>query len=394
MKIVIAPDSFKESLSAVSVAACIEKGFREIFPDAEYVTLPLADGGEGTVDVLLQGLAGHKRTHQVEGPLGALVNAEWAMLEPSDSNPNKTALIEIAAASGLDLLKPEQRDPLVASSFGTGQLILEAIEQGAQTIILGLGGSAANDGGAGIVQALGGRLLDSKVQDDDGQELNRGGAALAELASIDLTGLDSRCADIELIVACDVDNPLCGDNGASHVFGPQKGATPDQVLILDKALANFAQIAESQGCVGGDDPVHKRTGYGAAGGTPMGLGLLFNMQIKPGIEMVLDVLQADEILKGADLVITGEGQMDNQTLQGKTPYGIAKRASLQGIPTIGIAGSLGTEVEALYGEMSSLFGTVRSPQPLNQVLQEAEMNLARTARNIAATLKLGRKILS
>lgn len=388
MKIVIAPDSFKESLSAVSVAACIEKGFRKIFPDAEYVTLPLADGGEGTVDVLLQGLAGQKRTHQVEGPLGALVSAEWAMLEPSAQNPNKTTLIEIAAASGLDLLKPEQRVPLIASSFGTGQLILAAIERGAQTIILGLGGSATNDGGAGIVQALGGLLLD-----DYGQELGRGGAALAELASIDLTGLDSRCADIELIVACDVDNPLCGDNGASHIFGPQKGATSEQVLMLDKALANFAQIAESQGCVGGE-PVQERAGYGAAGGTPMGLGLLFNMQIKPGIEMVLDVLQADEVLKGADLVITGEGQMDNQTLQGKTPYGIAKRASLQGIPTIGIAGSLGTEVEALYGEMSSLFGTVRSPQPLNQVLKEAEMNLTRTARNIAATLKLGRKILS
>ncbi|WP_086774009.1 glycerate kinase [Vibrio coralliirubri] len=387
MKIVIAPDSFKESLSAVSVAAYIEKGFREIFPDAEYVTLPLADGGEGTVDVLLQGLAGQKRTHQVEGPLGALVNAEWAMLEPSDSNPNKTALVEIAAASGLDLLTPEQRDPLVASSFGTGQLILEAIERGAQTIILGLGGSATNDGGAGIVQALGGRLLDQKEQ-----ELNRGGAALAELASIDLTGLDSRCADIELIVACDVDNPLCGDNGASHIFGPQKGATPEQVLLLDKALANFAQVAESQGCIRGDDSVHKRTGYGAAGGAPMGLGLLFNMQIKPGIEMVLDVLQADEVLKGADLVITGEGQMDNQTLQGKTPYGIAKRASLQGIPTIGIAGSLGTEVEALYSEMNSLFGTVRSPQTLEKVLQEADINLTRTARNIAATLRLGHKI--
>ncbi|MEZ9685059.1 glycerate kinase [Vibrio atlanticus] len=393
MKIVIAPDSFKESLSAVSVAACIEKGFREIFPDADYVTLPLADGGEGTVDVLLQGLAGQKRTNKVQGPLGTLISAEWAMLEPSVQSSKRTALIEIAAASGLDLLKPEQRDPLIASSFGTGQLILEAIEQGAQTIILGLGGSATNDGGAGIVQALGGRLLDSKGQDSNGQELNRGGAALAELASIDLTGLDSRCADVELIVACDVDNPLCGDNGASHVFGPQKGATPDQVLILDKALANFAQIAESQGCVGGDDPVHKRTGYGAAGGTPMGLGLLFNIQIKPGIEMVLDVLQADDLLKGADLVITGEGQMDNQTLQGKTPYGMAKRASLQGIPTIAIAGSLGTEVETLYGEMSSLFGTVRSPQSLDQVLPEAELNLTRTARNIAATLKVGHAIL-
>ncbi len=397
MKIVIAPDSFKESLSAVSVAACIEKGFREIFPDADYVTLPLADGGEGTVDVLLQGLAGQKRTHQVEGPLGALVNAEWAMLEPSDRNPNKTALIEIAAASGLDLLTPEQRNPLIASSFGTGQLILEAIEQGAESIILGLGGSATNDGGAGIVQALGGRLLvskgqDGKGQDSTGQELGRGGAALAELASIDLTGLDSRYADVELIVACDVDNPLCGDKGASHVFGPQKGATPEQVLMLDKALANFAQVAETQGCVDGGESVQKRMGYGAAGGSPMGLGLLFNMQIKPGIEMVLDVLQADDVLKGADLVITGEGQMDNQTLQGKTPYGIAKRASLQGIPTIGIAGSLGTEVEALYGEMSSLFGTVRSPQTLEKVLQEAELNLTRTARNIAATLRLGHKI--
>ncbi|PME60745.1 glycerate kinase [Vibrio lentus] len=388
MKIVIAPDSFKESLTAVSVAACIEKGFREIFPDADYVTLPLADGGEGTVDVLLQGLAGQKRTHQVEGPLGGLVSADWAMLEPSVQSSKRTALIEIAAASGLDLLTPEQRDPLVASSFGTGQLILEAIEQGAQTIILGLGGSATNDGGAGIVQALGGRLLDNT-----GKELRRGGAALAELVSIDLTDLDSRYTDVELIVACDVDNPLCGDNGASHIFGPQKGATPEQVLLLDKALANFVKVAESQGCVGGDDPVHSREGYGAAGGTPMGLGLLFNMQIKPGIEMVLDVLQADDVLKGADLVITGEGQMDNQTLQGKTPYGIAKRASLQGIPTIGIAGSLGTEVEALYGEMSSLFGTVRSPQSLDQVLMEAENNLTRTARNIAATLKLGRKIL-
>ncbi|MEZ9319934.1 glycerate kinase [Vibrio sp. 10N.286.51.E5] len=387
MKIVIAPDSFKESLSALSVAACIEKGFREIFPDADYVTLPLADGGEGTVDVLLQGLFGEKRHSQVEGPLGQPVNAEWAMLEPSDQNPKKTALIEIAAASGLDLLKPEQRDPLIASSFGTGQLILEAIEQGAQTIILGLGGSATNDGGAGIVQALGGTLLDNA-----GQELNRGGVALADLSSIDLTGLDSRYADIELIVACDVDNPLCGDNGASHVFGPQKGATPEQVLMLDKALANFAQVAETQGCVDGGESVQKRMGYGAAGGSPMGLGLLFNMQIKPGIEMVLDVLQADDVLKGADLVITGEGQMDNQTLQGKTPYGIAKRASLQGIPTIGIAGSLGTEVEALYGEMSSLFGTVRSPQTLEKVLQEAELNLTRTARNIAATLRLGHKI--
>ena len=317
MRIVIAPDSFKESLDAVFVAKCIENGFREVFPNAEYVALPLADGGEGTVDVLLQGLAGKKRVTRVEGPLGELVNAEWAMLEPSTRTSKKTALIEIAAASGLDLLTPEQRDPLMASSYGTGQLILEAMQQGAQTIILGLGGSATNDGGAGVVQALAGKLLNSK-----GHELSRGGAALSELASIDLADIDSRCTDIELIVARDVDNPLCGDNGASHIFGPQKGATLEQVLMLDKALAHFAQVSESQGCVEGKQSIYERTGYGAAGGTPMGLSLLFNMRIKPGIEMVLDVLQADEILKGADLVITGEGQMDNQTLQGKHLMGL------------------------------------------------------------------------
>ncbi|MDK9736770.1 glycerate kinase [Vibrio sp. D404a] len=389
MKIVIAPDSFKESLAAVSVAACIEKGFREIFPDAEYVTLPLADGGEGTVDVLLQGLSGNKYQTEVMGPLGDKVMAEWAMLEPSNTNPKRTALIEIAAASGLDLITPEQRNPMIASSFGTGQLMLEAIEQGAEVIILGLGGSATNDGGAGIVQALGGKLLD-----DEGKQITLGGLALSELAAIDLSDLDDRLNDIDLTVACDVANPLCGESGASHIFGPQKGASPEQVMRLDSALHHFAQIAMQQHPTLSLSDTLERSGYGAAGGTPMGLSLLFSMQLKPGIEMVLDTLNADEALKGASLVITGEGQMDNQTLQGKTPYGIAFRAQKQGIPTIGIAGSLGTEVDELYSAMASLFGTVRSPQPLSQVLEEAEANLTRTARNIAATLKLGHSILS
>jgi len=384
MKIVIAPDSFKESLAAVAVAACIENGFREIFPSAEYVTLPLADGGEGTVDVLLQGLSGQKHFTEVEGPQGKPVSAMWAILDKSPANPKQTALIEIAAASGLDLLTAEERNPLITSTFGTGQLILAAINQGAESIIIGLGGSATNDGGAGIVQALGGRLLTN-----DGQEIGKGGQALSELASIDLSGVDKRCQDIELIVACDVTNPLCGEQGASHTFGPQKGATKTDVLALDNALSQFATVAQQQ-----DQPDHQHSAsYGAAGGTPLGLSLLFNLQIKPGIEMVLDVLQANNVLNGANLVITGEGQMDNQTLQGKTPYGIAKRASLQGIPTIGIAGSLGSEIEDLYTEINCVFGTVRSPQNLPQVLREAEQNLTCTARNIAATLQLGANIV-
>jgi glycerate kinase len=383
MKIVIAPDSFKGSLDAVSVAVCIEKGFRDIFPAAEYVTFPLADGGEGTVDVLLQGLFGEKIFSGVKGPLGNPVNAMWAMLERSDINTKKTALIEISAASGLDLLSVEERNPLSASTFGTGQLILEAINQGAETIIIGLGGSATNDGGAGIVQALGGKL-----KTKENQEIKQGGLALSELASIDLSELEPRCKEIEFIVACDVVNPLCGERGASHVFGPQKGASRTDVVALDDALQQFAEIAQNHGY-----PNHQNSeSFGAAGGSPLGLSLVFDIQIKSGIEMVLDILKADEVLKGADLVITGEGQMDNQTLQGKTPYGIAKRAGLQGIPSIGIAGSLGENIDELYGQMSCIFGAVRSPQPLHQVLSEAELNLTRTARNIAATLKLGAKI--
>jgi glycerate kinase len=278
---------------------------------------------------------------------------------------------------------------MLATSFGTGQLMLEAIEQGAESIILGLGGSATNDGGAGIVQALGGKLLD-----EQGNDIALGGFALSQLATIDLSYLDERLRNIDLTVACDVANPLCGENGASHIFGPQKGASPEQVTTLDSALHHFATVAMQQHPTIAKSDTLETSGYGAAGGTPMGLSLLFAMQLKPGIEMVLDTLNADEVLKGASLVITGEGQMDNQTLQGKTPYGIALRAQKQGIPTIGIAGSLGSEVDELYSAMTSLFGTVRSPQPLSQVLEEAEANLTRTARNIAATLKLGHSILS
>ena len=375
MKILIAPDSFKESLTAKQVCQCIEAGFSQVFPQAQYTHLPLADGGEGTVDVLMQGLMGERKTSRVEGPLGEPVDAHWALLDEG-----RTALIEIAAASGLDLTTVEQRNPLITSTYGTGQLIKEALELGVEKILLGLGGSATNDGGAGIVQALGGALLDRQ-----GCELVKGGAALAQLESIDMSNLHPRCQQVSLIVACDVSNPLCGERGASVVFGPQKGAQEQDIILLDEALTNFAEVVSAlTGTIREND-----AGFGAAGGAPLGLSLLFELHIQSGIEMVLDTLNADQWLTDVDLVITGEGQIDNQTLQGKTPFGIAQRANARGIPVIGIAGSLGYDVDALYSHIDSLFGTVRSPQALPQVLEEAQTNLIRTARNVAATLRLG-----
>ncbi|WP_117232661.1 glycerate kinase [Vibrio maerlii] len=378
MKVVIAPDSFKESLSAKQVCECIERGFRKIFPESEYVHLPLADGGEGTVEVLMQGLQGEMQQTLVSDPLGREVTAHWALLDGG-----KTALIEVAAASGLDLLSSHERNPATTSTFGTGEVIKAALDCGVEKILLGLGGSATNDGGVGIAQALGAKLLDH-----NGAGLKRGGLALNGLASIDLTAIDPRCKSTEFVVACDVSNPLIGAHGASAVFGPQKGANAELVAELDSALRKFAQLGSLH--LGID---HSNSmGFGAAGGTPLGLSLIFDVQIKPGIEMVLDTLEADTLLQGADLVITGEGQMDNQTLQGKTPFGIARRAKRLGIPVIGLAGSLGKEVDDLYPHIDSLFASVRSPQALPQVLDEASANVERVARNIAANLKLGMQL--
>lgn len=378
MKIVIAPDSFKESLSAAQVAECIERGFRQVFPDAEYCKLPLADGGEGTIDALLHGLPGERHYCHVSDPLGRTTMACWAALDEG-----RTGLLEFAQASGLDKLTVGERNPAFTSSFGTGQLIAQALDSGVDKLIIGLGGSAINDGGAGIVQALGGQLLNRQ-----GQSLALGGIALHQLACIDLTQLHPRCADVELLIACDVDNPLCGPQGASHVFGRQKGATAEQRQELDHALGHFADIAAPHTGVN-----HRDTpGFGAAGGTPLGLSLLFDSTLRPGIDIILDALDADALLEGCDLLITGEGKMDNQTLQGKTPYGIAKRAKQKGIPVIGICGALGSQLDQLYSEMACVFGSVRAPQSLPQVLEEATDNLMRSARNVAAALKLGKQL--
>lgn len=375
MNILIAPDSFKESLSAKEVGACIENGFRAIYPDLTASIVPLADGGEGTVEVLLDGLDGEMQRLEVTGPYGEKVMAHFALLDKG-----RTALIEIAAASGLDLTEPNARDPRIATSYGTGEIIKHVLDLGVDKIILGLGGSATNDGGAGIFQALGGKLYDASQN-----ELSVGGAPLASLASIDISEIHPRCQAVEFVLACDVSNPLVGPKGASYIFGKQKGADPSMIAELDAALSHFADVCAQ---VTGKQ-THQATSFGAAGGAPQGLSLAFDLQIKPGIDMVLDTLKVDQKLVGVDLVITGEGQMDNQTIHGKTPYGIAKRAKDKGIPVIGIAGSLGEEVDDLYSKIDAVFGTVRSPQALTQVLAEAEANLTRTARNIAASIKLG-----
>jgi len=374
MKIIIAPDSFKESLNAEQVANAIKTGFSQHYPDADYHLMPIADGGEGTLDTLVSNTQGEIKISQVQGPLGDKVMARWGLI-----NQGQCAVIEMAEASGIALTPANKRQVLYASSFGTGELILEALNLGVEQIILCLGGSATNDAGAGIAQALGIQLLDKT-----GRELQKGGAALSQLASIDLSSLHPRASQVNWLLACDVDNPFCGDQGASAVFGPQKGATPHEVKTLDSALSHFAQQAIT---VINKDHSHT-PGFGAAGGTALGIALFTNPQLKPGIEIVLQASQFEQHLNGVDLVITGEGQMDYQTLHGKAPFGVAQAAKKKGIKVIAISGSIGSDTSGLDGYFDAVFGTTRASQTLDKVLEEAEDNLTRVACNVAAILKL------
>ena len=331
MKIVIAPDSFKDSLSAQAVADAIASGLAEVWPDAELVKCPMADGGEGTVEAVLDACEGQWMSAQVSGPLGDSVSAQWGWLAQS-----RTAIIEMAMASGLQLLTLKQRDACLTSTEGTGQLISAALDAGAQRVILAIGGSATNDGGSGMLSALGARFLDR-----NDQPLPRGGRALTDLARIDLSDLDPRLANVRVEIAADVDNPLCGPTGASHIFGPQKGASPDQVLALDAALAHFAD--HSARTLGRD--LRDSPGSGAAGGMGFAAKAYLNASFRAGVEVVADLTGLEQALVGADLVITGEGRFDAQTLRGKTPLGVARVAQRQRIPVIVLAGTLGEGYE-------------------------------------------------
>ncbi|ARD39690.1 glycerate kinase [Edwardsiella ictaluri] len=377
MKVVIAPDSFKESLSAMQVAQAIEQGFREIYPDADYLLLPMADGGEGTVDAMVAAIGGQRIAQTVTGPLGQPVAAFFGWL-----GDGGTAVIEMAAASGLHLVPPGQRDPSITTSYGTGELILAALDRGARRLILGIGGSATNDGGAGMMQALGARLSDAQ-----GEALAYGGGALGELAHIDLTGLDARLAQTDILVACDVDNPLCGPQGASAVFGPQKGATPEQVRRLDTALHRYGTLLEQ---VSGRS-VLRVAGSGAAGGMGAALCSLLNARLRPGIEIVTDALDLAQAVQGASLVITGEGRIDSQTVHGKTPIGVARVAKAAGVPVIALAGGMTPDYGVVHAHgLDAVFSVLCRVSPLEEVLAQAHDNLRVTARNVAAVWRAAR----
>jgi len=378
MKIVIAPDSFKESLSAMEAALAIERGFKRIFPNADYQKMPMADGGEGTVQSLVDATNGSIKERIVTGPLGNPVKAFFGLM-----GDGKTAVIEMAAASGLHLVPFERRNPLVTTTRGTGELILSALDLGVEHMIIGVGGSATNDGGAGMVQALGGRLLDS-----DGNDIQAGGGVLSEIASIDLTGLDQRLTEIKIEVACDVDNPLTGPRGASAIFGPQKGATPEMVQLLDQNLTHFADVVEAS--LGRS--FRNIEGAGAAGGLGASLVAFLNAELKRGIQIVLDAVNFDEVVEDANLVITGEGRIDSQTIYGKTPIGVAKAAKKYGVPVIGVAGSLSKDCDVVYEHgIDALFSIVPGVTTLPNAFEHAADYMEKTARNIAATLKAANK---
>jgi glycerate kinase len=377
MKIVIAPDSFKESLSANAVAEAIAAGWSSVYPEAEIGLYPMADGGEGTVDAVLAATGGERREATVQGPLDDPVAAHWGWLGKGQ------AVIEMASASGLHCVPGDQRDVLKASSFGTGQLIAAALDAGATQIILGLGGSATNDAGVGLLQALGARFLDA-----DDQPLAPGGAALLGLRRIDLDRLDARLSKVEFMIAADVDNPLCGPRGASHVFGPQKGATPEQVEKLDKALEHFANLLAR--VIGMD--VRHEPGVGAAGGLGFAGLAVLHARFRPGIELVAELSGLAQAMQGADLVITGEGRLDGQSLHGKTPVGVARIAQRAGVPVIALAGSLGEGYQRLYeAGIDAAFSLTPGPMILQDAMAEAASQLQARAGDIARLWRVARR---
>ena len=368
MKIVVAPDSFKESLSAPEVAAAMARGITLAAPHARIHCVPMADGGEGTVQAVLAGTQGERRTAVAQNALGEPIDADWALLGDG------TAVIEMATAGGLEQIPRAKRDPLRASSAGVGQLISAALDAGARRIVLGLGGSATNDGGAGMLQALGMAFLDS-----DSRPLEPGGAALARLARIDAQGLDPRLRAVQFTIASDVDNPLCGAQGASAIFGPQKGANPEQVRQLDAALSRLADVFAQT--LGRDD--RNAPGSGAAGGLGFAARSWLGAGFRPGVEVVAEIGQLAEVVKGASLVFTGEGRMDSQTLRGKTPLGVARIAREAGVPVVAIAGSLGAGYQMLYGAgIHAAFSLAEGPCTLEEACRDAARLLADRASDI------------
>ncbi|MDA0578675.1 MAG: glycerate kinase [Verrucomicrobia bacterium] len=365
LTIAIAPDSFKGTLTAPAAAACMAGGLRKALPRAQFVLIPMADGGEGTVDALVAATDGSRLRCRARDPLGRSIRVVYGM-----TGDGRTAIIEMAAASGLLLLAPHERNPLKTSTAGTGDMIRAALDRGVQRVLIGIGGSATNDGGTGMARALGVRFLDAA-----GRELPEGGGALGRLARIDMRGIDPRLKRVSVEVACDVTNALCGARGAAHVYGPQKGATPAMVRQLDANLRQLAAVIQRDLGI----RILNLRGSGAAGGLGGGLRAFVGGQLRPGVEIVIDCVRLKERLRHCDLVITGEGRMDGQTVYGKAPVGVARVAKSLGLPVIAICGSLGDRVARVHGVgIDAVFGTTAG-----ELLEEALMAGAR--RRLRAT---------
>jgi glycerate kinase len=377
MKILVAPNALKGSVSAMEAAQRIALGLKKSGLNADVDIMPIADGGDDTMDVLVAA-GGEVREVEVLDPLGRPITAQFGFL-----GDGRTAIVEMARASGLKLLKTSERDPLRTTTFGTGQLIEAAIKAGARRVIIGIGGSATNDGGVGCAQALG--LL---IEDEAGRPVPSGGAALRQVARIDTRSMMPELSKVEILVACDVDNPLLGPRGASAVFGPQKGATPEKVEELEASLAHFyALVADALGI-----DVRERPGAGAAGGLGAGLMTFLGGQPKSGIDLVLEYLDLPKRLQGVDLVITAEGSMDLQTLRGKGPMGIARDALEHGVPTIALVGSLGEGENELYeAGFKAIFPIVPGPMSLEEAMSMGGEFLERTAKRIGRILSLHRR---
>lgn len=371
MKIVFAIDSFKGSLGSVEAGRAAAEGAVRAIPGAECVVRPLADGGEGTVEALVAGMGGEMRRIEVSGPLGGPVTATYGI-------SGATAIMEMAEASGITLVPASERNPLLASTYGVGEMIADAVAHGCRRFVVGIGGSATNDGGAGMLQALGFRLLDSS-----GAELPRGGGALAGLAAIERGPGVERLDGCEFRIACDVENPLCGPKGASAVFGPQKGATPGMVAALDAALAHFAEVS------GGDAGF---PGSGAAGGLGFGLRTFLGAELKSGVDLVLEETRLEDFVKDADVVVTGEGRLDSQTAMGKAPYGVARLAKLHGKKVMAFAGCVTPDAAKLNEcGIDAFFPIMREVTTLERALEVkyAAANLAAAAEQAFRCFRLG-----
>tara|TARA_Y100000588_G_scaffold75854_2_gene79098 strand:- start:6278 stop:7420 length:1143 start_codon:yes stop_codon:yes gene_type:complete len=379
MNIIIAPQTFKGSISALNVAKAMESGVLKVIPNANITLVPVADGGDGTLETLVETSNGDIRTIEVTGPMGDRIEAQWGAM-----GDGKTAVIEMARTSGLALVPEQNMNPLISTTFGLGETIKHALDSGFRKFIIGIGGSATNDAGAGMAQALGIHFLDA-----NGKELSFGGAALSKLDQIDLKSLDARALQSEFLVACDVSNPLTGPEGASAIYGPQKGASPEMVDQLDSALRNFGNIISRDI----DIDVDKIPGSGAAGGLGAGLTALLGATLRKGVDIVLDSVNLDSHLKDADLVITGEGQMDYQTIYAKAPIGVAERSSLYGVPVIAISGSLGENYQVVHKHGISAVGAITtSPMTLSDASENASSLISSSVEQALRFMKTGASV--